>query len=83
MIRLVAVALPLVLFAVGPVLLLLSRSAVGELPFAATVLADGGALLSTLAVSSGAFAIFYPEDAHAPLATSGPIHKAVVKVAVD
>lgn len=36
-----------------------------------------------LAVSTGAFAIFYPEDAHAPLATSGPIHKAIVKVAVD
>ncbi len=36
-----------------------------------------------LAVPSHAFAIFYPEDAHAPLATSGPIHKVVVKVAVD
>lgn len=36
-----------------------------------------------LSVPSGAFAIFYPEDAHAPLATSGPIHKAVIKVAVD
>ena len=36
-----------------------------------------------LAVASGAFAVFYPEDAHAPLATQGPIHKAVVKVAVD
>jgi YhcH/YjgK/YiaL family protein len=36
-----------------------------------------------LAVSTGAFAVFYPEDAHAPLATRGPIHKAVVKVAVD
>jgi len=36
-----------------------------------------------LAVSSGGFAVFYPEDAHAPLATRGPIHKAVVKVAVD
>jgi biofilm protein TabA len=36
-----------------------------------------------LAVSSGMFAVFYPEDAHAPLATRGPIHKAVVKAAVD
>lgn len=36
-----------------------------------------------LAVPPGAFAIFYPEDAHAPLATRGPIHKAVLKVAVD
>lgn len=36
-----------------------------------------------LEVPAGAFGIFYPEDAHAPLATSGPIHKVVVKVAVD
>jgi len=31
----------------------------------------------------GEFAIFLPTDAHAPLAGSGAIHKAVVKVAVD
>jgi biofilm protein TabA len=31
---------------------------------------------------AGNFAIFFPEDAHAPLAGSGPIHKVVVKVAV-
>jgi len=36
-----------------------------------------------LAVTPGNFAIFYPDDAHAPLATSGPIHKVVVKVAVE
>ena len=36
-----------------------------------------------LAVTPGRFAVFYPEDAHAPLATRGPIHKAVVKVAVN
>ena len=35
-----------------------------------------------LAVGPGTFAVFYPEDAHAPLATRGGIHKAVVKVAV-
>ncbi len=29
------------------------------------------------------FAIFFPEDAHAPLASSGPLHKVVIKVAVD
>lgn len=29
------------------------------------------------------FAVFYPEDAHAPLAAEGPVHKVVVKVAVD
>ena len=28
------------------------------------------------------FAIFLPEDAHAPLAGTGPIHKVVVKVAI-
>ena len=36
-----------------------------------------------LAVSPGNFAAFYPEDAHAPLAAQGPIHKVVVKVAVE
>ena len=36
-----------------------------------------------LAVSPGTFAVFYPEDAHAPLAADGPVHKTVVKVAVD
>jgi biofilm protein TabA len=35
-----------------------------------------------LAVGPGIFGVFYPEDAHAPLASSGPIHKVVVKVAV-
>jgi len=38
---------------------------------------------SWLAVSPGTFAVFYPEDAHAPMATQGPIHKVVVKVAAD
>lgn len=28
------------------------------------------------------FAIFFPEDAHAPLAGKGPVHKVVMKVAV-
>jgi biofilm protein TabA len=28
------------------------------------------------------FAIFFPEDAHAPLASSGSVHKVVIKVAV-
>lgn len=31
----------------------------------------------------GAFAIFFPEDAHMPLISSGQIHKVVVKIAVD
>lgn len=34
-----------------------------------------------LATESGAFAIFFPEDAHMPLISSGQIHKVVVKVA--
>ena len=28
------------------------------------------------------FAVFFPEDAHAPLAATGPVHKVVLKVAV-
>ncbi|HLA84394.1 MAG TPA: YhcH/YjgK/YiaL family protein [Thermoguttaceae bacterium] len=36
-----------------------------------------------LTVEPGTFALFYPEDAHAPLAASGHMHKVVVKVAVD
>ena len=34
-------------------------------------------------VSSGRFAIFYPEDAHAPLGTDTFVHKIVIKIAVD
>jgi len=34
-----------------------------------------------LSVRSGAFVIFYPEDAHMPLISSGQLHKIVVKVA--
>ncbi|MEW6509497.1 MAG: YhcH/YjgK/YiaL family protein [Bacteroidota bacterium] len=35
-----------------------------------------------LEVRSGMFAIFFPDDAHAPLVSEGRIHKAIVKVAV-
>jgi len=35
-----------------------------------------------LAVPAGSFAIFFPEDVHAPLGTDGFIHKMVIKVAV-
>ena len=38
---------------------------------------------SWVAVPSGSFGIFFPEDAHAPAAADGPIHKIVLKVAVD
>ncbi|OPY92316.1 MAG: Toxin-antitoxin biofilm protein TabA [Syntrophaceae bacterium PtaU1.Bin231] len=34
-----------------------------------------------LSVRSGAFVVFFPEDAHMPLISSGQLHKIVVKVA--
>lgn len=37
---------------------------------------------SWVVVPPGSFAIFFPEDAHAPLAGRGPVRKVVVKVAV-
>ncbi len=33
-----------------------------------------------LIVPAGHFAIFYPEDVHAPLAGEGPLHKVVMKI---
>ncbi len=36
-----------------------------------------------LAVKSGEFAVFFPEDAHMPLISSGLVHKVVVKIAVN
>ncbi len=36
-----------------------------------------------IAVHAGAFAVFFPADAHLPLVGAGEIHKIVVKVAVD
>ena len=36
-----------------------------------------------VATPPGTFAIFFPEDAHAPMAGEGLIHKVVVKVALD
>ncbi len=38
---------------------------------------------SWLAAKSGMFAIFFPDDAHMPLISSGELHKVVVKIAVD
>lgn len=35
-----------------------------------------------LVLRPGTFAIFFPEDAHAPLAGSGPLKKAIVKIRV-
>jgi len=34
-------------------------------------------------VQAGSFVIFFPQDAHAPLVSSGEIHKAVLKIAVE
>ena len=36
-----------------------------------------------LPTPGGAFAIFFPEDAHMPLISSGQIHKVVVKIALN
>lgn len=33
-------------------------------------------------IPAGSFAVFFPEDAHAPLAGRGVVHKVVVKVAI-
>ncbi len=39
--------------------------------------------VSWVATPPGAFCIFFPEDAHAPLVSSGEIHKVILKVAVS
>jgi biofilm protein TabA len=38
---------------------------------------------SWISVPAGAFCIFYPEDAHAPLVSSGHIRKLIFKIAVE
>jgi biofilm protein TabA len=38
---------------------------------------------SWLSVPTGRFAIFFPDDAHAPLAGHGMLTKAIVKIAID
>jgi biofilm protein TabA len=38
---------------------------------------------SWIAVPAGAFCIFFPEDAHAPLVSSGTIRKLIFKIAVE
>lgn len=35
-----------------------------------------------LPVQAGTYAIFFPEDAHAPMVSNGEIHKIILKVAV-
>jgi len=41
------------------------------------------AAASWIATPPDAFCIFFPEDAHAPLVSSGQIHKVIFKVAVN
>lgn len=36
-----------------------------------------------ITVEPGHFAIFFPEDAHAPLVSDGEIHKVVIKIAIN
>ena len=38
---------------------------------------------SWVALPPGSFAVFFPDDGHAPLAVAGPVRKAVVKVLID
>lgn len=38
---------------------------------------------SWLSLPAGHFAIFFPDDAHAPLAGHGTLKKAIVKIAID
>jgi len=38
---------------------------------------------SWVTIPQESFGIYFPQDAHAPMAAEGPIHKVVVKVAVD
>lgn len=38
---------------------------------------------SWIAVPAGAFCIFFPEDAHAPLVSGGTIRKVIFKIAVE
>jgi YhcH/YjgK/YiaL family protein len=38
---------------------------------------------SWVTIPQGNFAIFYPHDAHAPMATEGTFHKVIIKIAVD
>jgi len=33
-------------------------------------------------VPAGSFAVFFPEDAHAPMVSDGEVHKVILKVAV-
>jgi biofilm protein TabA len=39
--------------------------------------------MTWVSVPPGSFAIFFPHDAHAPLAGHGRLEKAIVKIAVD
>lgn len=38
---------------------------------------------ASLSMNAGVFAIFFPDDAHAPMISSDELHKVVIKVALD
>ena len=59
------------------------RTAAGPFDAAKDIGKFDDAPLSWVTVPVGAFAIFFPEDGHAPLAGQGPIRKLIAKVAVD
>jgi biofilm protein TabA len=68
---------------------------IGWMPLARAAAPDGGFEASKdvgffadrpstwVSVPPGSFTIFFPHDAHAPLAGRGPLKKAIVKVAVE
>ena len=56
---------------------------VGEFDAAKDVIKYDDAPEDWFALPPGSFALFFPEDAHAPLRGEGPINKLVVKVLLD
>lgn len=59
------------------------RRPVGEYDAVRDIRFFDDAPASWVATPAGAFCVFFPDDAHAPLVSEGRIRKAVVKVAVE
>ncbi|MFP4012722.1 MAG: YhcH/YjgK/YiaL family protein [Chitinispirillaceae bacterium] len=59
------------------------RSPYGEYDSAADVAFYSDAPDTWFGLVPGTFAVFFPEDAHAPLAVNGLLHKVVVKLLLD
>jgi len=59
------------------------RSSLGIFDTAKDIIFFSDAPDSWVSVPPGHFAIFFPEDAHAPLAGTGPLRKAIFKIIVD